>query len=1004
MLKKDNEYSKTMYLPKTALHPYKIPAENYRAKTTDMLYKGQARLREGDTRLLRILHDGPPYANGDIHMGHVLNKIVKDIWNRWHLLRGSRVIYIPGWDCHGLPIENKVMQIIQEELAASDSSSAESSLSPQEIRKRAEAYARSQIEAQKKEFRTLGIMADWDKGIYTTLDHDYQIRQLMVFRDMVAKGLIYRSHRPVHYSPSSHTALAEAELEHHDNHVSHAVHVAFDLDLNSPNMSPSLRELLARRPTRLLVWTTTPWTLTANMGIAVNSDMDYAVYSSASDSSGPLTIIAVSRESELAKLGIAADRLGQFKGSDLVDSTYRPLFASFLAQSGKKFNSLPIVPSSHVSPDSGTGLVHCAPAHGQEDYHLFQSLGMLGPSAAENMLCHVDSQGQYSNSVEEVIGESGAQRLVGKDVLDLGSREVVAMLKEIGALVKIGRHKHSYPYDWRTHQPVIMIATSQWFANLDKIKRDTMDAIETTLFIPPQSKNRLSAFVQSRSEWCISRQRVWGVPIPSLHNVLTGEAVLNNTSLTHIISVLDKHGIDYWWDGPVAAFVPPALRGKMDDAQVEETWRKGADTMDVWFDSGTSWTLLDEFWDTSKPGQRTRRWGSHVCVEGSDQHRGWFQSQLLTAVATRTSVLKQAPYDKLVTHGMVLDEKGRKMSKSVGNVISPADVLSDSTYGGVEGLRLWAASTDITKDVHVGPTSLSQAGQLVKKYRNTLKYMMGCLKDRRPAERIPAEKLRLIDRYVLHQLCVFEKIAFEGYRSFGYQTVVAAMSKFINTTISSLYLDINKDSMYADKLDSFDRKCTLTVFEILLDKMNVVMAPILPHISEEIHDRLNNSDGVYTPKPSVFTVGWNFTIKNANERKWLDPQAERDMDILLRIRAQVFDRLEKARRDRHIKSPLEADAIIIIPENATSKAAEVVRREAQYLKALFVVSDVRFEMTEHENKDWRCINSVDIPGCPHPIGVCVVPARMEKCPRCWTFSRSPEETVCKRCDEALIER
>ncbi|OCH93963.1 isoleucyl-tRNA synthetase [Obba rivulosa] len=1001
MLKRKNDYSDTMHFPQSAMPMHKIPGAKYREKTTDALYKWQAKERVDS--VVRILHDGPPYANGNLHMGHALNKIIKDIWNRFQVLRGNRVHYVPGWDCHGLPIESKVLQLMQ-------SPADERDLSPSVIRSKAQEYAKSQIEVQKKEFRTLGIMADWKNGTYTTADHDYQIRQLKVFQAMVDKDLIYRSHRPVHYSPSSHTALAESELEYKNDHVSHAVHVAFDLDLNSPNMTPSLRELLAGRETRLLVWTTTPWTLTANMGIAVNPEMDYAAYTPAGDSSTAIMIMAVEREAEFAKLNLQVECLGQFKGSDLVDSTYRPLFSSFLSQSDKAPNSLPIVPSSHVTPDSGTGLVHCAPAHGQEDYHLFQSLGMLGSSAAENMVCHVDTLGNFSDKVAEVVGGGAAGRLAAKDVLDLGSREIVAMLKESGALLKVGRHKHSYPYDWRTHKPVIMIATSQWFANLDMIKAAALEATETVSYTPLASKNRLQAFVRSRSEWCISRQRVWGVPIPSLHNIETGEALLTKTSLEHIIGVLDKHGVDYWWKGPVAAFVPPELCAGMSSAKIGRTWRKGTDTMDVWFDSGTSWTLLMDQWrDLSVRQLRFRRHGAHVCVEGSDQHRGWFQSLLLTAVATLPVETrgKQAPYGKLITHGMVLDENDRKMSKSLGNVISPMDIINAPTYGGADGLRLWVASNDFTKDVNVGPQVLTQTVHLLKKYRNSIRYMMGCLNDSRLAERdkVDRKDLRLIDRWMLHQLSIFEHIAFTGYRELAYQDIVSHLSRFLNVTLSSLYIDINKDTLYADKLDCFDRRCTLTVFEVLVDKLTTITAPILPHIAEEVNEYFLDpgEKRPCKPKPSVFTRIWDFQVVNATDRYWSDAEAEKKMSNLLRIRAKVLDRLEKARSDKRIKSSLEADVILILP-SVESDVGELIKREAGFLRKLFIVSDVRFEITDEENNGWLYTNSCLIPGCPESIGICVVPTRHNKCPRCWTYSSLTKGEVCKRCEEVLLEQ
>ncbi|KAJ6571758.1 tRNA synthetases class I-domain-containing protein [Mycena capillaripes] len=983
----NHAFSQSLLLPKTAFplrpNPTEIEAR-LRARTCTDLYQWQSKNLE---RPEFIFHDGPPYANGDLHMGHAMNKILKDFINRFHVSRGWRVQYIPGWDCHGLPIENKALHELGKDSV---------SLPPLEIRRAAHKTALREIDTQRDQFQRLGIMAEWsDESTYRTIDHLYQMRQLRVFRDMVENGLIYRRYRPVHFSPSSRSALAEAELVYKDDHVSYSVFVTFELQAAETS---ALRDLATAepRPIQLLVWTTTSWTLTANMAIAVHPDLVYVVLRrTGAEAHGlPLMIVVKDRIEALASIIGATDIVTEISGkansntcSELVGASYTPIFASLCP-------GLPlfkIIPAPHVTAASGTGLVHCAPAHGAEDYNAFRELGLLGRK--EEIICHVGSAGEFTSEVTETVGESG-KALIGEGVLDGGSRKVVEILKEVGALVKIQRIKHRYPYDWRTNKPIIVTSTSQWFANLDDIKTDALAALEGVSFFPPISRSRLTSFIQLRSEWCISRQRVWGVPIPALYNIPTDKAVLDSSTLEHILAVLDKKGIEYWWEGPVEEFVPPALREE--GVAVDEVWRKGTDTMDVWFDSGTAWSMLRER-ENGAPR-------ADVCLEGSDQHRGWFQSQLLTAVASSPPAQRvSTPYATLITHGMVLDQAGKKMSKSLGNVTSPMTVVNgganlkkEPVYG-ADVLRFWIGTVDYWNDTYLGPVVLAQAAEGVRKIRNTARFILGnvgSVETRAQMKRVHRSEMGLTERYIMHELYTLEQIALVGYSQFNFAKVVAALSNFANITLSSFYFDISKDGLYANALDSFERRAVVTVLEQVLTTMNFIMAPIVPHLAEEVHEAFNETES------SVFMTQWK-----PLELEWNDPKANEEMKMLLRLRTAVLAGLEEARADKKIKSSLEAEVELLIPDlEEPSTFIDLLQREENFLKTFFITSDATLideGSLGTTSPEWVYVSTMDIPSCEEDLSIRIRPAQLEKCSRCWTFTRLPSEPLCPRCTSVV---
>ncbi|PFH47754.1 hypothetical protein AMATHDRAFT_151413 [Amanita thiersii Skay4041] len=977
-------FSKTLLLPRTAFPLWADPSKSetpFQKRTGEDLYRWQWKNAKGP---LFVLHDGPPYANGNLHMGHALNKILKDIINRFHVLLGHRVHYIPGWDCHGLPIENKALQELGKASHVVPAST---------IREAARATAIREIASQKAQFQPFGIMADWShESTYRTLDHRYEMRQLKIFKVMVEKGLIYRHYRPVHYSPSSRSALAEAELIYKDDHVSHSVYVTFNIDRNSAIENPTLRNLVSTGvDVKILAWTTTPWTLSANMGIAVNPELIYAVVECRSEkySEPSHFILARDRLDALVEIIGPIEVLAELPGTDLVGLSYCPLFAP----TSSSTDNMKVIPASHVTSESGTGLVHCAPAHGAEDYTTFRALGLI--SNTENLICHVDSEGKFSKDIAAVVGNEASQLLCGREVLGEGGKAMVQALKEMGCLVKIKRIKHRYPYDWKTDKPIIVTATSQWFANLDNIKDNALTALVDVAFFPFTSRNRLESFVRSRSEWCISRQRVWGVPIPALHRIHTDQAVLDSETLEHILAVLEERGVQHWWDGPVEDFVPPSLAES--GRSVADIWRKGTDTMDVWFDSGTSWSMLPEM-GVGRDYENSRQFHADVCLEGSDQHRGWFQSQLLTKIGTALKdEVPTSPYGTLITHGMVLDQEGKKMSKSLGNIISPLNIVfggenkkKDPVYG-ADVLRLWAATSEYWRDMSIGPTVLTQTAESLRKIRNSVRFILGNLGSTSTTqiERVPRADLGLVERYVMHELYKLEQVALEGYTSYNFPKAMIALINFANITLSSLYFDITKDCLYANDINGFHRRSVVTVFEHILSTISFVMAPVLPHLAEEAHEHWK-ADGA-----SIFTKKWT-----PLSSEWEDPEAFERMSKYLHMRSTVLALLEKARGQKLLRSSLEAEVDLQIPKSLILE----VKGQEQLLSTLFIVSKVSIGETSalsHASYPWSFSEAIPISGSGGEMVIQVRPAMREKCPRCWTYTRPAEDVLCQRCSDVL---
>jgi isoleucyl-tRNA synthetase len=980
------KYSSTVLLPNTSFDQRANAAKRepeIQKFWSDMgIYEKLLKNNKGDNF---VLHDGPPYANGKLHIGHALNKILKDIVNKYHMLNGKRVHYIPGWDCHGLPIELKVLQSLK--------SSERQNLTPVELRKRAAAFATETITHQKEGFKRYGVWGDWEQP-YTTMSKEYEAAQIGVFGEMLSKGYIYRGLKPVHWSPSSHTALAEAELEYPDNHISRSIYVGFDVT----QPSAALQSLLAAHSVtaRVVVWTTTPWTLPANQAVAVRSDLQYTLVSFPSDSNTSNAkecafIVAAELLDKFAGVcGLplsSAKKLGSLSGADLATSLYQhPLYPS-------RSHSV-VIGGDYINTDSGTGLVHTAPGHGAEDFALGQKLNLP-------LLSPVDDAGKFTMEAGE--------EYAGLEVLGAGNAAVIEALTKAGYIIKEEAYNHKYPYDWRTKKPTIFRATVQWFASIDSFRDKVQTAIENTQWIPAIGENRISTMIAARRDWCISRQRAWGVPIPVFFHKTTGEVLVSPESIAHIGQVFRERGADAWWELDVKELLPASM------AAVAGDYERGGDTMDVWFDSGTSWEGVLR--STGKEGV----YPADLYLEGSDQHRGWFQSSLLTAVATHDR--PQAPFKAVLTHGFVLDEKGHKMSKSLGNVVDPDFIINggsnkktDPAYG-ADTLRMWVAGVDYTHDICIGSNIVKSVSDNYRKLRNTLRYLIGSLHEFNPeASGVPVEQLPSLDRYMLGTLSrTFQEVD-ASYSSYQFYRTNQLISHLSGRHLSSFYLDISKDRLYISGHDDFRRRSCQTVLSHILEQLTLMLAPILPHMAEDVWQNYPYP----TPTQSIFERGWKQNCLH------FEPHREEFWGQVLQLRDDVNHCIEQCRRNKLIGASQECQVFIHIDENDAKFSREFVEsvklmgrgdegeainvsqdqcvtNGVDDLRFIFMTSQVQFvssaeEVVSRNTEVLSMSNSVS--GCT----VGVSRARGRKCERCWYYSCSVDaesahshSDICARC-------
>ncbi|XP_020589308.1 isoleucine--tRNA ligase, chloroplastic/mitochondrial isoform X2 [Phalaenopsis equestris] len=976
--KQDSEmYKHTIDLPKTTfgMRANSIVREPEIQKfwEDNDVFKRVAEKNTGETF---ILHDGPPYANGKLHMGHALNKILKDIINRYKLLQNYKVQFIPGWDCHGLPIELKVLQSMDQ--------AARKDLTPLTLRELAAKFAKETVDVQMKSFKRYGVWADWSDP-YLTLFPEYEAAQIEVFGQMATKGYIYRGRKPVHWSPSSHTALAEAELEYPDGHVSKSIYAIFKMVSTSSISHDVLKEFLSNLC--LAIWTTTPWTIPANAAVAVNPGLVYAVaevhsvIEDTSSSLGKRTKLRSILKNEEKKpfIIIASDLVPALESKWGVKLVIKKTFLGAALENCRYLHPLdgkecPVVMGGdYINTESGTGLVHTAPGHGLEDY-------MTGLKYGLSILSPVDDSGNFTEE---------AGQFNGLNVLGDGNVAVVKYLDDNMLLILEEPYKHKYPYDWRTKKPTIFRATEQWFASVVGFRQAAMDAINMVNWIPPQAENRINAMTASRSDWCISRQRIWGVPIPVFYHVDTKEPLITEETISHIKAIISKKGSDAWWYMSNEELLPEKFRSNA------SKYQKGTDTMDVWFDSGSSWAaVLGKREGLSLPAD--------LYLEGTDQHRGWFQSSLLTSVATTG----KPPYSCVVTHGFVLDEKGLKMSKSLGNVVDPEIIISgglnikDEPSYGADVLRLWVSSVDYTGDVLIGPQILRQMSDVYRKFRGTLRYLLSNLHDWNPGNSIAYDDLPKIDQHAMFQLENVVKIVEDCYDKYQFYKIFQILQRFAIVDLSNFYFDIAKDRLYV----GFTRRSCQTVLAAHFFSIIRMIAPIMPHLAEDAWQNLpfeHVLDNGSVAR-SVFDLRWS----DLNER-WLSMPAS-DADFwtsILELRNEVNKVLEVARGEKLIGSSLEAKVYLHTSDAATNSRLQEMcgaMHEADSLHRIFITSQVEVLRCLDEVSQTVQYNGSYISQANIEIWIGVSLADGLKCERCWNYSSnvgmfSEHPTLCSRC-------
>ncbi|MDB5351646.1 MAG: isoleucyl-tRNA synthetase [Planctomycetota bacterium] len=915
-------YKETLNLPVTRFDMkanLTVREPERQAKWREMdLYTKIRENRAGKTR--RVLHDGPPYANGDIHMGHVLNKVLKDMVVRYLTLAGYDSPYVPGWDCHGLPIEHKVAKDLGSKIAGMDAS---------EIRERCRVEALKWVDIQRKQFLRLGISGDWFNP-YLTLDPRYESSIMDVLADLVAGGYVFRQLKPIHWDIHDRTALAEAELEYQDV-TSPSVFVAFPIVAGVPtSFGPG--EWSA------LIWTTTPWTLPANVAIAANEHLDYAGirYTDPKTGATHQVILAADLAAKVMGLGGVSEyqEVARCKGRDLAGARYRHVFID---------RESPIVMAQYVSAEDGTGLVHTAPGHGAEDYQTGQKYGL--PT-----LSPVDDAGRFTD-------EAPAE-LVGKGVFQANPL-VVEMVRSRGALFHEMPLHHSYPHGWRSKKPVIFRATHQWFISVEHndLRKNTLAAIDQVTWLPSWGRSRIDAMVGNRPDWCISRQRNWGVPIPVLFNDQTGDHHLTAESVRFYRDLFRREGADAWFKKTAAELVPPDLNATRFPV---ESLRKGTDILDVWFESGSSHrAVLAQNFDLGYP--------AFMYLEGSDQHRGWFQSSILTAVGTTG----RAPFETVLTHGFIVDEQGKKMAKTGGNAVS---ALKMTEQYGADVLRLYVASLDYADDIRMSERGIKEASESYRKIRNTFRYLLGNLEDyaRFDPSTFDVTTLREIDLWALGQLNGVIRDVTASYDAFEFYKVYQRIYQFCAVDLSSFYLDVLKDRLYAELPDGPDRRAAQYVLARLHEVLTILLAPILPHTTDELWEFVPDREG----KPaSVHLAEWP-----EPDPRWEDATREARWTAIRSLRDVALTALEGMRKAKEIGSGQEASLEIMVPSD---QAAGIDRSR---LTTVLMVSEVTIV-----EADGLTAPIVKASKSPHP-----------KCERCWnlrpTVGQDAEHpTLCDRC-------
>ena len=924
----DQSYSETVLLPKT---PFPAKIEGQKRVALDQaiikspafakLYYKQKEHRSSAPQY--VLHDGPPYANGSTHLGHAVNKILKDITVRWNIVKGQQVHFRPGWDCHGLPIELKALQS-QEDVALAKES-------PVKLRQIARNFASETITKQKDEFLSWGVIGDWENP-YTTMSPEFVKGELRAFHKLYEKGYVYQRYMPVYWSPSSQTALAESELEYKSDHVSTSVYARFPVKSN----------------TYLLIWTTTPWSLASNRAVCYNPDVNYCVVVH-SDGCNYILAERLLRESKDLKdiFGESPEIIKVAVGSEMFENeTYSHCIPGCEG-------TMPILPASHVTLDAGTGLVHTAPAHGPEDY-------AVGTQHGLDLSCPIDELGRYNNDVKP-------RELVGKSVLGDGNEEVLKLLEQSGHLLKRADYVHSYPYDWRTKQPVILRASKQWFVDSKTLQQDALEAVKSIPIHPKTAVNGFKGVLERRPYWCISRQRVWGAPIPVFYH--NDDVVINEELLDRYCSLIDKHGTDFWWTLSTEEILDTV------DMENKSQLVKGTDILDVWFDSGMTWS-------SAIPEGMNGLRQSHVYLEGLDQFSGWFYSSLLNGLALQGA----SPYKNLFVHGFTLDEEGRKMSKSLGNVIAPDQITMGASTEtnkkgkksqtkkvyGVDVLRWWvAAHGSQNAAILVGDSLLTQTKQETDRLRNIFKFLLGNIKTvQSEKDLLSYDSLLPLDKLILHRLSSYVESVRQDYDQFAYNQVVLKTQNFVASTLSSFYFYLIKDRLYCDTIDSTSRKSAETVLWQILHHLKQNLHPILPILTQEVTSHLQHSNNV-----EIYVFD-----KLSDHNPWKNQALSDTFDCLTAIKEAMLSSLKT--------EDLKTYDILL---KATDPRVGAAFKDFKNAELIEFFQSASLKLTD-EDLD----GSIEANGCEFAA----VPTTLLHCPRCRLMARPNESgELCNRCQE-----
>ncbi len=934
------DYRPTVFLPQTAFPmrgdlPKREPALLQRWEQIG-LFARQRDASKGREKF--VLHDGPPYANGNLHIGHALNKILKDVINRAQQMLGKDAVYVPGWDCHGLPIEWK----IEEEYRAKKRSKDDVPIL--EFRKQCRDFAAHWIEVQREEFKRLGVIGDWAHP-YTTMEFAAEAQIAREIGKFLMNGGLFRGAKPVMWSVVEQTALAEAEIEYHD-------HTSTQLWVKFPVTKPSVPAL---QGASVVIWTTTPWTLPGNRAIAFNRDLDYVVIEVETTREGSLArlgeklVVAAPLEVNFAEIVRLGGKVELVSGKYLAGTVCRhPLHGQ-----GYDFD-VPLLAGDFVTATDGTGFVHIAPGHGADDFELGQKHGIPVPET-------VAADGTYLPSVPLFAGRH-VYWPNGKT--GDANKAVIEALKAATALLGEAPLVHSYPHSWRSKAPLIFRTTPQWFIGMERneLRKKALAAIDATRWYPPQGQNRIRAMIETRPDWCISRQRAWGVPIAVFVDKRTGEPLRDQTVIDRVADAFEKAGADAWYSTDPAVFLGPG-RDPADYEQVK-------DVVDVWFDSGSTHSFVLE--------QRADlAWPASLYLEGSDQHRGWFHSSLLESCGTRG----RAPYEAVLTHGFVLDEQGRKMSKSLGNVVAPQDVVSQS---GADILRLWVVASDYSEDLRIGPEILKYQADVYRRLRNTLRYLLGALAGFSEAERVAADDMPELERFVLHRLAELDAIVRKTAQEFDFHAMFTALHNFCAVDLSAFYFDTRKDSLYCDIPSAPARRAARSVLDDIFECLVRWLAPVLCFTAEEAWLCRHGDDAANSVHLSRYRDVPSAWRNEALGSKW---------EKIRELRRVVTGALELERAQKRLGSSLQASVEIFASAEFVAALAGVDLPEICITSAGTVHAapppDGSFALP-------------DVPG----VGVLVAPAPGEKCQRCWKIL--PEvgrveahPDLCRRCAEAV---